>query len=144
MQVDGVDPRDRGWEVDEPIYRVYFHDANGASDEYEVSGADVRSVIEWADGESGDRTYVLYARVSINGLGLLRLQGHDPNDRQSLTDSGISEHCFMPKASQTRWGCCDQSSGEHLEARPATTCARAEAVLSVFRGRGATVGPQAA
>ena len=74
-----VDPRDQGWEDSRPGYRVYFHDAHGASDEYEVSDVDVRSVLDWAEPERGDRTYVLYACARSDGLGLLRLQGHNPN-----------------------------------------------------------------
>jgi len=80
VHVAPIDPRDQSWEVPQPAYRVYFHDARGASYEYEVSGVDVKSVLEWADGEKGDRTYVLYACATMNGLGLLRLQGHDPNE----------------------------------------------------------------
>lgn len=34
--VERIDPRDQTWEDSQPIYRVYFHDAVGASDEYEV------------------------------------------------------------------------------------------------------------
>ena len=61
VHVAPIDPRDQSWEVPQPAYRVYFHNARGASYEYEVSGADVRSVLEWAEAEKGDRTYVLYA-----------------------------------------------------------------------------------
>jgi hypothetical protein len=81
VHVAHIDPRDQGWEDPQPAYRVYFHDAHGASDEYEVTGADVQSVLEWADAEKGDRTYVLYARAVVDGIGLLRLQGQDPNDQ---------------------------------------------------------------
>src|SRR4051794_8033687 len=35
MESRGVDPRDQTWELSDPIYRVYFHDRNGSSDEYE-------------------------------------------------------------------------------------------------------------
>jgi hypothetical protein len=81
LYVAHIDPRDQSWEDPQPAYRVYFHDAQGASDEYEVSGADVQGVLEWADAERGDRTYVLYVCATINGIGLLRLQGQDPNDQ---------------------------------------------------------------
>ena len=80
MHVTRIDPRDQTWEDREPSYRVYFHDARGASDEYQVSGTDVQRVLDWAEVEKGDRTYVLYACVPIDGIGLLRLQGHDPNE----------------------------------------------------------------
>ena len=81
VHVAHIDPRDAGWEDPQPAYRVYFHDARGASDEYEVTGADLQSVLEWADAEKGDRTYVLYACALVDGIGLLRLQGQDPNDQ---------------------------------------------------------------
>lgn len=80
MHVTPIDPRDQNWEVTQPAYRVYFHNALGASHEYEVSGADVKSVLAWAEAEKGDRTYVLYACATRNGLGLVRLHGHDPNE----------------------------------------------------------------
>ena len=41
VHVAPIDPRDQSWEVPQPAYRVYFHNARGASYEYEVSGADV-------------------------------------------------------------------------------------------------------
>ncbi len=80
VHVAPMDPRDQSWEVSQPACRVYFHDARGASSEYEVSRADVKSVLEWAEAEKGDRTYVLYACAAMNGLGFLRLHGHDPNE----------------------------------------------------------------
>jgi len=82
MDVHAVDSRDQSWEVDAPHYRVYFHDASGASEEHEVSRADVVEVLAWAEAGRGTRTYVLYACVSRDGLGLVRLAGVDPNNRQ--------------------------------------------------------------
>jgi hypothetical protein len=79
MDVIAVDPRDETWAVDRPRYRVYFHEVNGTSDEYEVTGADVDEVIAWAEKQAGQRTYVLYVCVPANGLGLVRLAGADPN-----------------------------------------------------------------
>jgi hypothetical protein len=80
MDIKSVDPRDQTWEVTDPSYRVYFHDANGASDEYEVTDADVTEVLAWAEARRGARTFVLYTCVPVNGLGLLRLAGRDPNE----------------------------------------------------------------
>lgn len=75
VQVTPIDPRDQTWEISQPSYRVYFHDAGGASDEYQISGVDVRTVLAWAEAERRDRTYVVYASVPTDGVGLLRLQG---------------------------------------------------------------------
>lgn len=83
VDIVGVDPRDQTWELDAPRYRVYFHDATGTSYEHEVSGADVGEVLAWAEAERHGRTYVLYACVPHNGLGLARLAGTDPNDPTS-------------------------------------------------------------
>lgn len=80
MEIRGVDPRDQTWEFPNPTYRVYFHDLNGASDEYEVDGGDVDEVFAWAEAHRRGRTFVLYACVRHEGLGLLRLAGSDPNE----------------------------------------------------------------
>jgi hypothetical protein len=80
MEIRSVDPRDQEWEIPHPTYRVYFFDSKGASDEYELAGADVAEVLTWAETHRRDRTFVLYACVPYNGFGLLRLGGHDPND----------------------------------------------------------------
>lgn len=77
-----VDPRDQTWEIDEPTYRVYFHETSGSSDEYEIRGAnDVSEVLSWAASAPGDRPFVIYACVPGEGLGLVRLHGTDPNNR---------------------------------------------------------------
>lgn len=80
MLVSSVDPRDQTWEVTHPRYRVYFHDAHGAAEELEITGSDVSEILERAETERRGRTYVLYVRVPLNGLGLVRLQGSDPNE----------------------------------------------------------------
>lgn len=77
MKTRGVDPRDQTWEIEQPTYRVHFHDADGASEEYEVEDGDAREVLAWADAVKGNRTFVLYACVPRDGLGLLRLQGRE-------------------------------------------------------------------
>src|SRR5579862_7841146 len=47
MHVQPVDPRDTGWEVTQPAYRVYFWQRGGhwgsgwASEEWQAEGADV-------------------------------------------------------------------------------------------------------
>jgi len=85
VNVRSIDPRDETWGIDRPSFRVYFHTARGASYEYEVSGADVVEVLAWAkaEAERAERTYVLYACVPYDGLGLVRLVGSDPNMRQA-------------------------------------------------------------
>lgn len=80
MLVSSVDPRDQTWEVAHPRYRVYFHDAYGAAEEHEITGADVSEILEWAETERRGGTYVPYVCAPVNGLGLVRLQGSDPNE----------------------------------------------------------------
>lgn len=90
MLVRSVDPRDVSQELDNPGYRIYFHVGGGdglswASDEYEISGADVDEVLDWANAELTRRrgNLVLYAATpgteSQPGLRLVRLLGEDPN-----------------------------------------------------------------
>ena len=81
MDIRAVDPRDQTWEISRPTYRVYLHDESGAANEYEVEGADVAEVMAWAEAQRNGRTFVLYACVYRDGLGLLRLAGSDPNAR---------------------------------------------------------------
>lgn len=84
MDVTKVDPRDQTWELDAPRYRVYFHDEAGTSYEHEISGADVDEVIAYAEQKRGSRSYVLYACVPQDGIGLIRLAGSDPNSGSSV------------------------------------------------------------
>ncbi len=93
MDIRKVDPRDQTWEVGEPSYRVYFHDAAGASDEHELSGADVAEVIAWAERQRGERTYVLYACVAHDGLGLVRLAGSVPNVPRDFSGRRQRDDC---------------------------------------------------
>ncbi|QDQ15881.1 hypothetical protein [Streptomyces spectabilis] len=79
MHVRGVDPRDTTWEHDAATYRAYFWDrASTASDEYEVTGADVEEVLAWARAKAAETgsACTLYVRVTDEGRpGLVRLGG---------------------------------------------------------------------
>jgi hypothetical protein len=81
MDIRTVDPRGQTWEIWQPKYRVHFHDKTGAAEEYEIEGVDVAEVMAWADAQRDGRTFVLYACVPCDGLGLLRLAGIDPTER---------------------------------------------------------------
>jgi hypothetical protein len=84
VEVKPVDPRDTGWETDDPRYRVYFWKQQGpglmwSSDEWELTGADVESALAWARADEAGRQFVLYAVVRDSaGLGMIRLLGDDP------------------------------------------------------------------
>ena len=93
MIVQGIDPRDTEWEVEEPVYRVYFWHQPLApagvpqehmmfhSDEYQLSGAvDVGEVLDWARSTARrDQTFTLYVEHRHGeGPGLIHLMGVDP------------------------------------------------------------------
>jgi hypothetical protein len=78
-----VDPRDTGWEVRDPRFRVYFWRPLGdawMSREFELSGGDVVAVLAWAaEIADDDETYTLHCVVeTADGTGLVRLAGTDP------------------------------------------------------------------
>lgn len=94
VKIQGVDPRDIEWEVDRPVYRVYFwhrppappgvapEHAGWHCDEHRLNDvADVIEVIDWARGRSrSDQTFVIYVEQRDgNRSGLVRLLGADPN-----------------------------------------------------------------
>lgn len=93
MKVREVDPREMTWEDDSPVFRVYFWKATptppGAENayswesmEYEVSEADVKEVIHWADEyaeREGEDRYTLYVcSDDAYGPGIIKLSGVDP------------------------------------------------------------------
>lgn len=91
-----VDPRDTRWEVESPVYRVYFwHRPAGepASGQEQMmwhchewrltEAADVHEVLAWANGPEGrGRVFELFVEAShSDGLALLRLAG-STSDRE--------------------------------------------------------------
>lgn len=95
MRVRPVDERDSRWEDHSPVFRVYLHDSGGTStagstDTYDVTGADVLQVIDWAQRQAGDRLTYAVALVRdagegarAAGRGLVWLVGTDGNDSRS-------------------------------------------------------------
>jgi hypothetical protein len=60
VQVVQVDGRDSGWEDPDPRFRVYLHGSGetstaGWTDTYDITGADVLQVIDWAQRLAGDQ-----------------------------------------------------------------------------------------
>jgi hypothetical protein len=88
MRAYPIDPRDTGWEVSQPAYRVYFwekqrdyEDSGWASEEWELQDADISEVLDWRKEKAKGRPSVLYACVKHGGeLGLVRLSGTDPTE----------------------------------------------------------------
>ncbi len=96
MQVTRVDERDNGWEDHRPRFRVYLHGSGdtstgGWTDTYDIIGADVLQVIDWAQLQAGDKLTYAVALVRDDrdaerrnpgyGRGLVWLVGMDGNDR---------------------------------------------------------------
>lgn len=99
MRVTQVEERDSGWEDDRPRFRVYLHGSGEAStggwtDTYDITGADVLQVIDWAQRQAGGRLTYAVALVHDDadeerrnpghGRGLVWLVGMDGNAH--LTD----------------------------------------------------------
>jgi hypothetical protein len=100
IQIVPVDERDSGWEDDRPRFRVYLHSSGetetyGATSTYDVTGADVLQVIDWAQRRAGDeRTYAVAlvcddrrSGEQTPERGLVWLVGMDGND--SAYDEGV-------------------------------------------------------
>lgn len=98
-----VDPRDIGWEVDRPAFRVYLwrqarledrppehrpaglrqSDMGWVCLEWELTGGDVDDVLSWADAHAVGRdvaeVWVVVAdRGDGHGKGMVRLRGYTP------------------------------------------------------------------
>jgi hypothetical protein len=95
IEIERVDERDSTWEDDRPRFRVYLHGSGAESTfgwtaTYDITGADVLQVIDWAQRQAGDsRTYaVALVRDDVAaeqltpgyGRGLIWLVGEDGND----------------------------------------------------------------
>ena len=100
MHIVQVDERDSGWERSTPRFRVYLHGSGesatpGWTDTYDITGADVLQVIDWAQRQAGTSlTYAIAlvyddgAQEQLNpgyGRGLVWLAGMDGND-QAIDD----------------------------------------------------------
>ncbi|WP_341926341.1 hypothetical protein [Nocardioides psychrotolerans] len=59
LQIVQVDERDNNWENTRPRFRVYLHGSgetttHGWTDTYDIAGADVLQVIDWAQRQAGE------------------------------------------------------------------------------------------
>lgn len=93
VQIEQVDERDNNWEVSGPRFRVYLHGSGettlGWTDTYDITGADILQVIEWAQRQAGDSLTFAVALVHDDvareelepgrGRGLIWLVGMDGN-----------------------------------------------------------------
>ena len=89
MQVTEVDERDSHWEIDWPIYRVYFFTRpDRAVETYDIGNAAFDSVRQWAEENSGERDYSIAVALNdrVQGKGLVWIIGHDLNGLQPEPD----------------------------------------------------------
>ncbi|MGN0065408.1 MAG: hypothetical protein ACI379_14315 [Nocardioides sp.] len=83
IHVSPVDERDNTWEDGSPRFRVYLHGSEddstrGWTDTYDVTGADILQVIDWAQRQAGDTLTYAVALVS-----------HDPHQERRCTRPGL-------------------------------------------------------
>jgi hypothetical protein len=103
MQVTQVDERDSGWEDSDPRFRVYLHGSSetttgGWTTTYDITGADVLQVIDWAQRQARDRMTYAVALVRDDAemerlkpgrsRGLVWLVGMDGNDNTDDDPAG--------------------------------------------------------
>ena len=107
--VEPVDERDSSWEDSAPRFRVYLHGSGptttyGSTWTYDITGADVLQVIDWAQRQAGEELTYAVALVRDDrdaerrnpghGRGLVWLVGVDGND--------TSDESSPERAVQTR------------------------------------------
>lgn len=90
VEIVGVDERDHSFEDQFPRFRVYLHGSGasttaGWTDTYDVTGAGVLQVIDWAQRQAGDSLTFAVALVNEerepgDGRELVWLVGMDGND----------------------------------------------------------------
>ncbi len=131
MRVQGVDERDSGWELSGPRFRVYLHGSEesatyGWTDTYDITGADVLQVIDWAQRQAGDSLTYAVALVHDDeaaeqrnpghGRGLVWLVGMDGNDASTEPQEADKQKRMLarrrdpvgiPSADQTPSGVSD-------------------------------------
>lgn len=64
LRAEQVDPRDVRVENETPVYRVYFEDQGGATDEYRLTGAsDVGDALDWGTQHADGRAFHLFVET---------------------------------------------------------------------------------
>ncbi|SDQ30931.1 hypothetical protein [Actinopolyspora saharensis] len=99
MRITSVDERDSSWERHQPRFRVYFFaggdapPASWSTDTYDVTGADVLEVVQWAQEHAGSEWLYAVALVDEEHTppagrcrGLTWLVGTDANASREDAD----------------------------------------------------------
>ena len=99
VQIWSVDERDNNWEKSDPRFRVYLHGSgtsttHGWTATFDITGADVLQVIDWAQRQAGDSLAYAVALVWDDqarepshpgrARGLVWLLGMDGNESAEL------------------------------------------------------------
>jgi hypothetical protein len=126
-----VDERDSGWEDPRPRFRVYLHgsgetETHGWTATYDITGADILQVIDWAQAQAtGTRTYAIAlvyddkaneATSPGYGRGLVWLVGGDGNDntRDDPARRVIQQRMLDRRAAPTMVASSDKMPDGHL------------------------------
>lgn len=112
MHVEGVDERDNSWEDGSPRFRVYLHGSgatstSGWTDTYDITGADVLQVIDWAQRQTADRLTYAIALVRNEPVeerrnprkrrGLVWLVGMNGNDSPADRDERTTQQRMLAR-----------------------------------------------
>ncbi len=121
IEIELVDERDSSWEVGPrgqgigPRFRVYLHSSgaettHGTTWTYDVTGADVLQVIDWAQRQAGDRPTYAVALVGDDaererldpghGRGLVWLVGMDGNDTALDAEEASTQNRMLRRRTQ--------------------------------------------
>lgn len=115
IEVGAVDERDSSWEDSAPRFRVYLHSSGakttyGSTWTFDIMGADVLQVIDWAQRQAGDQLTYAVALVRDDAeeerrnpghsRGLVWLVGMDGNDttEDSAEERAIQERMLARRA----------------------------------------------
>lgn len=112
VHIEQVDERDSNWEDGQPRFRVYVHGSgdsstSGWTDTYDITGADVLQVIDWAQKQAGDALTYAVALVRDDdaqdhrdpgrGRGLVWLVGMDGNDAATTSREAETQERMLQR-----------------------------------------------
>lgn len=111
LRIDQVDERDNNWENWSPRFRVYLHGSGdtetfGWTDTYDVVGADVLQVIDWAQRQAGGAVTYAVALVYDDKdprrepgreRGLVWLVGMDGNDPANDESDAVTQQRMLTR-----------------------------------------------
>jgi hypothetical protein len=112
VEIVQVDERDNNWENSHPRFRVYLHGSDettthGWTDTYDITGADVLQVIDWAQRQAGESLTYAVALVYDDGAfeqlnpgcarGLVWLVGIDGNTNAFDPEEAQAMHRMLAR-----------------------------------------------